>query len=494
MPVKKTTTRPAARKSKSAVKSKTRTAAKTATVKQAAAKPATSRSKSTSAAKRTVSAKSVAVKQATAPAKRAASKIAPAPAAKRASSKTTTAAKPVRAAAGRKSVGKTNEAALAKFAPELQSLYAEGKRNGSVEGEDVSRLTAKHIVVDEEAVDLGEAEDRRNQMVDEFYALLQNAGIEIKDDAEEEAMELNEEDVEEVKADLDAAYAGTDSIRQYLNDITKVPLLTTAEEQRLAKLKDQFFNPNSTPQERFAGERAYEHMIVANLRLVVSIATKYSRVGMPLLDLFQEGNLGLMRAIEKFDWKRGFKLSTYATWWIRQSISRAIADQNRTIRVPVHKIELLNRYKKTRSMLESRLSREPTRKEIADALAVDVKDIEALESLAQDPVSLQAPIGDGDGSELGDIIPDEGSNQPEETAMNQTLAQALSEAFEGLSEREKKVIKLRFGIGDEPARTLEDVAVKIGTTREKVRAIEEDVKKKLASNPQLRELADLLTD
>jgi RNA polymerase primary sigma factor len=391
------------------------------------------------------------------------------------------------------SVAKTQEI-LSRFPKELVALFEEGKEVGFVEGEDVSRLTAEKIILDEDMLDMEEAEDKRNALVDEFYALLQSSGIEIRDDAEEDALEIDEADVVPLKADLDATYAGTDSIRQYLNDITRTPLLSAQEEVKLAKLKDLFFNPDSTPEEKYRGEKAYEHMIVANLRLVVSIATKYSRVGMPPLDLFQEGNLGLMRAIEKFDWRRGFKLSTYATWWIRQSISRAIADQNRTIRVPVHKIELLNRYKKTRSMLESRLGREPSRKEIADALAVEVKDIEALESLAQDPVSLQAPIGDGDGSELGDIIPDEGSNQPEEAATNKALALALGEAFEELSEREKKVIKLRFGIGDEPSRTLEDVAVKIGTTREKVRSIEEDVMKKLFANPQLRELADLLTD
>jgi RNA polymerase primary sigma factor len=293
--------------------------------------------------------------------------------------------------------------------------------------------------------------------------------------ADDEELEFDAPDAEETEEDLDGVggpitagvpvappeQGAEDAVRMYLRSIGRVPLITREDEVRLAKRIEQ--NDMS----------AKNALIEANLRLVVSIAKRYSGRGLTLLDLIQEGNLGLIRAVEKFDWRRGFKFSTYATWWIRQAITRALADQSRTIRIPVHMVERMNRVARAKRSLMQQNNREPSFEEIAELVEMTPKKVEEILKLGQEPVSLEAPVGgeEGDAS-LGDFISDEVGDRPLEVVANRIRDADLQQVLDSLPWRERRVIELRYGLGDKGPMTLEDIGHEVGVTRERVRQIE----------------------
>lgn len=276
------------------------------------------------------------------------------------------------------------------------------------------------------------------------------------------------------------SHISTDPVRAYLHEIGRIPLLNAEEEIILAKRIEQ------------GDLEAKDLLATANLRLVVSIAKKYAKRGLDLLDLIQEGNIGLMRAVEKFEYRRGFKFSTYATWWIRQAITRAIADHARTIRVPVHMIETINKYSKVQGQLAAKLGRRPSPEEIAEEMEIDVSKIHDIVRISQRPASLEAPIGEEQESKLGDIIPDEYSISPSEIATWAFLKSQISEILDGLTDRERKVLELRFGLEDGIARTLEEVGHEFKVTRERIRQIEAKALKRLKSEEVVQKLKDYL--
>lgn len=282
------------------------------------------------------------------------------------------------------------------------------------------------------------------------------------------------------------SHISTDPIRAYLHEIGRIPLLTGEEEVILAKRIE-----NEKKEPKMAKE-ARELLTTANLRLVVSIAKKYAKRGLDLLDLIQEGNIGLMRAVEKFEYQKGFKFSTYATWWIRQAITRAIADQARTIRVPVHMIETINKLSKVTSQLAAKLGRRPKISEIAKEMELDVDKVNEIIRVAQRPASLESPIGEEKDSKLGDIIPDEYSASPAEIATWASLRKQINEILNGLTDREKKVLELRFGLKDGVSRTLEEVGHEFKVTRERIRQIEAKALKRLKSDEIAQALRDYL--
>jgi len=271
----------------------------------------------------------------------------------------------------------------------------------------------------------------------------------------------------------------TDPVRQYLRDIGKIPLLTALDEIELAKRAEK------------NEKKARDRLISANLRLVVSIAKKYVGRGMSLLDLIEEGNIGLMRAVDKYDWRRGYKFSTYATWWIRQAITRAIADQARTIRIPVHMVETINRFNRTQRRLMQELGREPTPEEVATVLEIDPSKAREIVKVSQEPTSLETPVGDEEDSHLGDFIADQGL-QPDEQATRELLKLHLDEVLDSLSPREKRVLQLRFGLEDGKQRTLEEVGKEFGVTRERIRQIEAKAIRKLKHPTRAKRLRDYL--
>ena len=271
-----------------------------------------------------------------------------------------------------------------------------------------------------------------------------------------------------------------DPIRMYLKEIGKIPLLTADEEVALAKRIE-------------AGDQtAKDELIQANLRLVVSIAGHYNNRGMQYLDLIQEGNMGLIKAADKFDYRKGFKFSTYATWWIRQSITRALADQARTIRIPVHMVETINRLIRTSRQLMQDLGREPTTAEIADAMHLTEARVQEIIKIAQDPVSLETPIGEEEDSHLGDFIPDEDAPAPAEAASFALMKEQLMEVLDTLTPREEKVLRLRFGLDDGRQRTLEEVGKEFNVTRERIRQIEAKALRKLRHPSRSKKLRDYL--
>lgn len=271
-----------------------------------------------------------------------------------------------------------------------------------------------------------------------------------------------------------------DPVRMYLKEIGKVDLLNMDEEIELAKRIED------------GDESAKAELAEANLRLVVSIAKRYINRGMPFLDLIQEGNLGLMRAVEKFEYQKGFKFSTYATWWIRQAITRAIADQARTIRIPVHMVETINRLLRVERSLVQELGREPTPEEVAKEMNIDVERVREIQKIAQEPVSLETPIGEEEDSHLGDFIPDEDIPSPQESATNTMLREELFSTLSLLTEREQKVIRLRFGLDDGKVRTLEEVGKVFDVTRERIRQIEAKALRKLRHPKRSEKLKDFL--
>ena len=307
--------------------------------------------------------------------------------------------------------------------------------------------------------------------------------IEIKDNFDQELdiesiLEYSERDFDDT-ADADILLPD-DSVKSFLKDIGKIPLLSAEEEIKLAERMKN------------GDEAAKNRLIEANLRLVVSIAKKYVRRGMQFLDLIQEGNMGLIKAVEKFDYTKGFKFSTYATWWVRQAITRALADQARTIRIPVHMVETISRVKKAQSQLLHENGCEPTDDEVAEFLGMSVEKVREIIRISQDPVSLETPIGEEEDSHLGDFIPDEDAPAPADEACNCMLKQMLGEVLDTLSDREKRVIILRYGLIDGRQRTLEEVGQEFQVTRERIRQIETKALRKLRHPTRSRKLKDFL--
>ena len=297
-----------------------------------------------------------------------------------------------------------------------------------------------------------------------------------------------------IVADLESSL--DDPVRMYLREIGRVPLLTAEEEVALAKRMERGKLERQKPCPNFRliedGEEAQHRLTEANLRLVVSVAKKYIGRGMSLLDLIQEGNIGLIRAVEKFDHKKGFKFSTYATWWIRQAITRAIADQARTIRIPVHMVETINRLIRISRRLLQDLGREPTSEEIAAEMQITPEKVREIIKVSQEPVSLETPIGEEEDSHLGDFIEDQAALAPAEAASHQLLKEQVESVLGGLSERERKVLQLRFGLDDGRSRTLEEVGREFKVTRERIRQIEAKALRKLRHPSRSRKLKDYL--
>ncbi|MBQ8684555.1 MAG: RNA polymerase sigma factor RpoD [Clostridia bacterium] len=319
--------------------------------------------------------------------------------------------------------------------------------------------------------DILEKYDMNANQIDFAYKSLGEAGIQIVDEDQRDK-ELFEQALADIGLD--------DPVKMYLKDIGRVPLLTAEEEVDLAKRM----------QEDDAAAR--KRLSEANLRLVVSIAKRYVGRGMLFLDLIQEGNLGLMKAVEKFDYQKGFKFSTYATWWIRQSITRAIADQARTIRIPVHMVETINKLTRVQRVLLQELGREPTPAEIAEKMGVEESRVVEIQKIAQDPVSLETPIGEEEDSHLGDFIEDEKTTTPSDSVAFTMLKEQLLGVLDTLTPREEKVLRLRYGIDDGKPRTLEEVGREFNVTRERIRQIEAKALRKLRHPSRSKKLKDFL--
>ena len=331
-----------------------------------------------------------------------------------------------------------------------------------------------------------ELEDTNPEQLDKVFDAFEEIGVDLLQDELDEPNIEDLEELEDIKLDeidLTAGIEGVnidDPVRMYLREIGKIPLLTSEEEIELAK-------------RMLAGdEYAKQKLAESNLRLVVSIAKKYVGRGMLFLDLIQEGNMGLIKAVEKFDYTKGFKFSTYATWWIRQAITRAIADQARTIRIPVHMVETINKLIRTSRHLLQQLGREPTPEEIAKEMEIPVEKVTEIQKIAQDPVSLETPIGEEDDSHLGDFIQDDDSPAPQDSAAYTLLKEQLEEVMETLTPREAKVLKLRFGLEDGKARTLEEVGKEFMVTRERIRQIEAKALRKLRHPSRSKKLRDYM--
>ncbi len=344
--------------------------------------------------------------------------------------------------------------------------------------------------------DVLESTDLDKNQVDDLYEALMSKGIEIVSETEPGDFELmlsEENDAEgedelmvdesgeiDLESTIPKSIAVDDPVRMYLKEIGKVPLLTADEEIELAKRMEE------------GDEEAKRRLCEANLRLVVSIAKRYVGRGMLFLDLIQEGNLGLIKAVDKFDYTKGYKFSTYATWWIRQAITRSIADQARTIRIPVHMVETINKLIRVSRQLLQTYGREPTPEEIAEEMGISVDKVREIQKIAQEPVSLETPIGEEEDSHLGDFIPDEDVPAPAEAAAFSMLKEQLVEVLDTLTEREQKVLKLRFGLEDGRARTLEEVGKEFDVTRERIRQIEAKALRKLRHPSRSKKLKDYL--
>ncbi len=328
--------------------------------------------------------------------------------------------------------------------------------------------------------------DVNPEKMDEVFDEFEKGGIDLlPDDFDEEPDVEDLKEVEELKLDeiTETSFEGInvdDPVRMYLREIGKIPLLTFDEELDLAKRILE------------GDEDAKQKLAESNLRLVVSIAKKYVGRGMLFLDLIQEGNMGLIKAVEKFDYTKGFKFSTYATWWIRQAITRAIADQARTIRIPVHMVETINKLIRTSRNLLQQLGREPTPEEIAKEMEISVEKVVEIQKIAQDPVSLETPIGEEEDSHLGDFIQDEDSPAPHDAASYTLLKEQLEEVMNTLTPREAKVLKLRFGLEDGKSRTLEEVGKEFNVTRERIRQIEAKALRKLRHPSRSKKLRDYM--
>ena len=393
-------------------------------------------------------------------------------------------------------------------AEKLAELIERGKKKG--------KLSSSELLDVLEDMDLG------TEQMDKIYDTLENLGIdtvgedympELTDAVEppvEEMEEIAEEEIVDPNSLIDT-FGTDDPVRMYLKEIGKVNLLTSEEEVELAQamtagaaaqeqLDELTESGEEIPQELRAelektikkGEKARQRLAEANLRLVVSIAKRYVGRGMQFLDLIQEGNLGLIKAVEKFDYEKGFKFSTYATWWIRQAITRAIADQARTIRIPVHMVETINKVIRVSRQLLQELGHDPSAEEIAEEMNMPAERVREILKIAQEPVSLETPIGEEEDSHLGDFIPDEDASEPAEAASFTLLKEQLVEVLSTLTPREEKVLKLRFGIEDGRTRTLEEVGKEFNVTRERIRQIEAKALRKLRHPSRSKKLKDFL--
>ncbi len=367
-----------------------------------------------------------------------------------------------------------------KFEEKLKTLVDLGKKKKNVlEIQEINEVFSDMPLEEEQMEKVYEYLEARN------IDVLRITGGDVEDDVLPDDMEMllaDEEEVDVEKIDLSVpdGVSIEDPVRMYLKEIGKVPLLTAEEEVELAKRMAE------------GDEEAKKRLAEANLRLVVSIAKRYVGRGMLFLDLIQEGNLGLIKAVEKFDYQKGFKFSTYATWWIRQAITRAIADQARTIRIPVHMVETINKLVRVSRQLLQELGREPSPEEIAAELNMPVERVREILKISQEPVSLETPIGEEEDSHLGDFIQDDNVPVPAEAAAQTLLKEQLDEVLDTLTEREQKVLRLRFGMNDGRARTLEEVGKEFDVTRERIRQIEAKALRKLRHPSRSRKLRDYL--
>ena len=400
------------------------------------------------------------------------------------------------------------EETMLKFTQKLEELVALGKKN---------KNTLEYTQVEEHFKGFNLTSD----LIETIYAYLEEKGIDvltITEDDEDLADEIDDESVEDIDISIPDNVSIEDPVRMYLKEIGKVPLLNADEERELAQNMEEGLAAKeeleeisgkmdeASEEEKVVyearikelkriinlGENSKKKLAEANLRLVVSIAKRYVGRGMLFLDLIQEGNLGLIKAVEKFDYDKGFKFSTYATWWIRQAITRAIADQARTIRIPVHMVETINKLIRVSRQLLQELGREPTPEEIAEEMDMPVERVREILKISQEPVSLETPIGEEEDSHLGDFIQDDNVPVPAEAAAFTLLKEQLSEVLETLTEREQKVLRLRFGLEDGRARTLEEVGKEFNVTRERIRQIEAKALRKLRHPSRSRKLKDYL--
>ena len=408
-----------------------------------------------------------------------------------------------------KTIATLPAAALLTANEKLKELFVKGKKKGRLDSGELSE------VLDEMDLD--------GDQMDSIYDSLETLGIEVgseeflvglpDEDGEppmEAIAEIEEEELVDPNSLVDS-FNIDDPVRMYLKEIGKVPLLTADQEVALAtamtagreaeeRLDEAEANGETLPAEELAqlkkqvkaGERAKQQLAEANLRLVVSIAKRYVGRGMLFLDLIQEGNLGLIKAVEKFDYTKGYKFSTYATWWIRQAITRAIADQARTIRIPVHMVETINKVIRVSRQLLQELGHDPSAEEIAEEMGMPVDKVRDILKIAQEPVSLETPIGEEEDSNLGDFIPDEDASEPSEAASFSLLREQLMTVLDTLTPREKKVLELRFGIVDGRTRTLEEVGKEFNVTRERIRQIEAKALRKLRHPSRSKKLRDFL--
>ena len=407
-----------------------------------------------------------------------------------------------------KTIASLPAAALIMANEKLRDMLAKGKKKGKLDANEVS--------------DVLDEMDLESEQMDRIYDSLEALGIEVgtedflsnvDDDIEppmEEIAEIEEEELVDPNTLVDS-FNIDDPVRMYLKEIGRVPLLSADEEVVLAtamsagraaqeRIDEAAENEETIPDEEMAqlkkdikeGNKAKQKLAEANLRLVVSIAKRYVGRGMLFLDLIQEGNLGLIKAVEKFDYTKGYKFSTYATWWIRQAITRAIADQARTIRIPVHMVETINKVIRVSRQLLQQLGHDPTPEEISVEMGMPVDKVREILKIAQEPVSLETPIGEEEDSHLGDFIPDEGASEPSEAASFTLLKEQLVDVLSTLTPREEKVLKLRFGIEDGRTRTLEEVGKEFNVTRERIRQIEAKALRKLRHPSRSKKLKDFL--
>ena len=396
--------------------------------------------------------------------------------------------KETKKAKNKENVGESNTHQVEKIKKEEDNKKANIKDEQSLEDEKVKSILEKakrqgKITYGEIASEL---DDANPDQIEKVFDAFEELNVDLKEDLDDEEPDLEDlEEVEDIKIEeinlsTLEGISTDDPVRMYLREIGRIPLLNYEEEIEIAEKVLE------------GDEEAKQRLAESNLRLVVSIAKKYVGRGMLFLDLIQEGNMGLIKAVDKFDYKKGFKFSTYATWWIRQAITRAIADQARTIRIPVHMVETINKLIRTSRHLLQKLGREPSPEEIAEELEMPVEKVMEIQKIAQDPVSLETPIGEEDDSHLGDFIQDEDSPAPHDSAAYTLLKEQLEEVMNTLTPREAKVLKLRFGLEDGKARTLEEVGREFAVTRERIRQIEAKALRKLRHPSRSKKLRDYM--
>lgn len=357
------------------------------------------------------------------------------------------------------------------FEERKKELIALGKKN--------------KVITFEELADALKGLEVDSDSLDELYNMFIENNIEIVSTDEEDGSpseKIKDEDIIQIDNSISKDMSINDPVRMYLKEIGRISLLSSSEEQKISKLV------------AIGDETAKKMLAESNLRLVVSIAKRYVGRGLLFLDLIQEGNIGLMKAVEKFDYDKGFKFSTYATWWIRQAITRALADQARTIRVPVHMVETINKMARIQRQLTLDLNREPTEDEIAKQMNISPEKVREVYKISQDPVSLETPIGEEDDSHLGDFIPDESDMSPEDYATVEILKEEIKEVLKTLQKREQEVLELRFGLIDGTSYTLEEVGKRFNVTRERIRQIEAKALRKLRHPSRAKKLKDFMND